>query len=96
METTPEFYTRTLAKVYADQGHYRQAAMIYRHLLEKEPDRQELRAELAEVEMILSQIGDGPARDLSPLFRRWFDLIGRYNTMQRLKRLKAGKEQDLQ
>ena len=92
METEPEFYTRTMAKVYADQGHYDQAARIYRHLLEQEPDSGEIKAELAEVEMILSQIGTGPARDLSPLFRQWFDLIGRYNTMKRLKRLQRSRD----
>jgi len=88
METSPEFYTRTMAKVYADQGHYEQSTRIYHHLLAQDPQRADLRAELAEVEMILAKIGTGPARDLSPLFRRWFDLIGRYNTMQRLKRLR--------
>ncbi|MCF8080056.1 MAG: tetratricopeptide repeat protein [Desulfobacterales bacterium] len=88
METTPEFYTRTMAKVYADQGHYDKAAEIYRHLVEKEPHRYELKAELADLEMILAQIGTGPARDLTPLFRQWFDLIGRYNSVQRLKRLR--------
>ena len=88
METTPEFYTRTMAKVYADQGHYGKAAEIYRYLIEKEPHRHELKAELADLEMILAQVGTGPARDLTPLFRQWFDLMGRYNTMQRLKRLR--------
>jgi hypothetical protein len=93
METSPEFYTRTMAKVYADQGHYEKAARIYHHLLAQDPTRADLRAELAEVEMILAKIGTGPAKDLSPLFRRWFDLIGRYNTMQRLKKLKKGKRE---
>jgi len=88
METTPEFYTRTMAKVYADQGHLDKAAEIYRHLIEKEPHRPELKTELADLEKVLSKIGTGPARDLTPLFRQWFDLIGRYNTVQRLKRLR--------
>jgi Tfp pilus assembly protein FimV len=42
MTDKPDFYTKTMAKVYADQGYLTKAAEIYRFLLKQEPDRQDL------------------------------------------------------
>ena len=47
MKEEPFFHTETMAKVLADQGHWSQAAAIYRHLLKKEPDRKDLAQALA-------------------------------------------------
>ena len=45
-----DFKTATMARVYSSQGHYEKAAEIYKHLLECEPDRQDLAMALAGVE----------------------------------------------
>jgi len=82
------FYTATMAKVYADQGHFEKSARIYRHLLKLEPDRQELKQALLEVEQKLKEEKKAPARDLTPLFEKWLDLLLRYRNRQQLKKLR--------
>ncbi|CAB5084548.1 hypothetical protein D3OALGA1CA_1412 [Olavius algarvensis associated proteobacterium Delta 3] len=87
MPTEPEFYTQTMAKVYAEQGHYQEAAEIYRHLLGKEPDRPELKEALAELDMILSEMPGQTTQKLVPLFREWIDLAFKYRNLQKLKQI---------
>ena len=55
--TGTEFHTATMARVYAQQGHYRKAADIYRHILSNEPDREDIAAELSRVEQQLDNTG---------------------------------------
>jgi len=88
MPTDPEFYTHTMAKVYAEQGHYEEASKIYRHLLEKDPDRPEFKEALAEIDMILSQTPSPSTQKLVPLFREWIDLAFKYRNLQKLKQIK--------
>jgi cytochrome c-type biogenesis protein CcmH/NrfG len=77
--------TVTLARLYAQQGHWRKAAAIYRSLLQEDPDRTELRQALAEAE---SRLAEGEPDDLAPLFREWIELLFRHDRLRRLKRLK--------
>jgi cytochrome c-type biogenesis protein CcmH/NrfG len=49
MEKETDFYTGTMAKVYADQGHWDKTAEIYRHLLRLEPERIDYLEALAEL-----------------------------------------------
>ena len=81
-----EFYTATMARVYAQQGHYGKAADIYRHLLEREPDRRELSDALAQIEEKLWEEGPKTDSDLIPLLRRWIQLLLRYRQFRRLKK----------
>ena len=75
------FYTRTMAKVYIDQGNLLKAAEIYRYLLESEPERLDLKDELSEIEKKLNEkLPDG----LSELFNRWIDLLLKYRNVQKL------------
>ncbi len=53
-------YTRTLAELYVRQGFMERAAEVYRHLLGAEPDAQDLRQRLAELE------GDEPTPTSTP------------------------------
>jgi len=87
MPTEPEFYTQTMAKVYAEQGHYSEAAKIYKHLLEKDPDQPDLKEALAEIEMILSQTPSQSTQKLVPIFREWIDLAFKYRNLQKLKQI---------
>ena len=79
------FYTRTMAKVLADQGNLRKAADIYRFLLEREPGNPELVDGLAEIETRLGEMGSD---DLVRLFRRWVELLLTHNNLEKLKKLK--------
>jgi hypothetical protein len=79
------FYTRTMAKVYADQGNLLKAAEIYRYLLKCEPEHRDLKDALSEVERKLNEKSPD---DLSKLFIKWMDLLLKYHNVQKLMRLK--------
>lgn len=83
-----DFYTGTMARVYADQGHWGKAAEIYRHLLKLEPERIDYLEALAQAERKLNTDGKRPGEALAPLFHQWFDLMLRYKNLQKLRRLK--------
>ena len=86
MTDNPDFYTKTMAKVYANQGYLTKAAEIYRFLLKQEPDRQELIDELFEIEKKLSEkVPSDPVLSLS----KWIDLMLRYNGLQKLKKIRG-------
>jgi uncharacterized membrane-anchored protein YjiN (DUF445 family) len=88
-----EFYTATMAKVYADQGYLEKAAEIYRYLLAREPGRQALRSALAAVEKQLAQAHRTASRDLSGVFEEWIDLMLRYKRLQGLKKFQRSLTQ---
>lgn len=88
MNQEVDIYTETMAKVYADQGHWSKAAEIYRHLSAKEPLRQDLAKALAEAE---NKVGDSKPKDpelLVPLFQEWIELLFKNEKLQKLKMLK--------
>jgi tetratricopeptide (TPR) repeat protein len=89
MEKETDFYTGTMAKVYADQGHWDKAAEIYRHLLRLEPERIDYLEALAEAERKLNTTGNQPVEDLALLFHQWIDLMLKYKNLQKLRRLKT-------
>jgi len=88
-----DFKTATMARVYSSQGHYEKAAEIYKHLLECEPDRQDLARAFAGVEKKLHEKAKGNNEDLAVLFSTWVDLILRYKRMRYLRKIK-GKLED--
>ena len=88
MEKETDFYTATMAKVYADQGYWEKAAEIYRHLLIYEPERNDYLEALAEAEKKSISSGKKPFEDLTPLFQQWFDLMLRYKNLQKLRKFK--------
>jgi len=79
------FYTKTMAKVYADQGKLGKAAEIYKYLLNEEPERQDLIDALAEID---KKRYEKDPEGLSQLFSTWIDLLLVYNRLQKLKKLK--------
>ena len=88
MENETDFYTGTMAKVYAGQGHWDKAAEIYRHLLRMEPERTDYLEALAEAERMLKTSGSQAVEDLASLFHQWIDLMLKYKNLQKLRRLK--------
>jgi pentatricopeptide repeat protein len=87
MDKRSDFYTETMARVYAKQGHWQKAAEIYRYLLEQDPDRLDYSRALEEVESKLATVAK-TSDDLVPLFREWLELMGHYIKLERLSRLK--------
>jgi tetratricopeptide (TPR) repeat protein len=83
-----DFKTATMARVYSSQGHYEKAAEIYKHLLESEPDRQDLAMALDEVEKKLNKKTKGSNEDLAALFSTWVDFLLSYKRMRHLKKIK--------
>ena len=77
--------TVTLARLFARQGHWKQAVDIYRGLLRQEPARDDLRRELEEAE---ARLAPRSPDDLVPLFREWIDLLLRRDRLRRLMRLR--------
>jgi hypothetical protein len=79
------FYTRTMAKVYADQGNLKKAEKIYKHLLANEPGRQDLIEALSEIEKRrLDRFPD----EMTALFNHWIDLLLLNRNFQKLSKLK--------
>ncbi|MEA1948829.1 MAG: hypothetical protein U9N83_16190 [Thermodesulfobacteriota bacterium] len=78
------FYTRTMAKVYADQGNLGKAAEIYNYLLKQEPGRQDLIDALSEIE---NRGFDKDRESLFMLFSEWIDLLIKFNGIHKLKKL---------
>ena len=83
------FYTKTMAKVYADQGKLEKAAEIYQYFLKKEPGRQDLIDALAEINK--KRLEKDPER-LGDLLSIWLDLLLRHSRLQQLKKLKISFE----
>jgi len=79
--------TVTLARLYAQQGHWEQAIGIYRTLLQENPARDDIRRELDEAAE--ARLAHRRPEDLVPLFREWIDLLFRRDRLRRLRRLKA-------
>jgi len=90
MEMTGDktFYTVTMARVYADQGKYEEAARIYRYLLDQTPDRSDLRQAL---KAVTSMLPDTPSdwHDVSDLTERWVRLMIRQNELRRLQQCRV-------
>lgn len=87
-----EIYTQTMAKIYADQGHLEKAAEIYRHLLVKEPDRQDLILASAEVEQRLQNSGRKDEAFLVSLFDQWIHMALVWKNIRRLRTLRRRME----
>ncbi len=84
MNNDKVFYTKTMAKIYADQGNLGKAAEIYRYLLELEPGRQDLIEALSEVE---KKLFEKDPEDLVKLFSKWVDLLLKHYGLHKLKKL---------
>ncbi|MBL7179343.1 MAG: hypothetical protein ABIK98_11010 [Pseudomonadota bacterium] len=78
------FYTKTMAKVYADQGKLSKAAEIYNYLLKKEPACQDLIDALSELDKKRFEKG---CQGLDDLFGTWLDLLLVHRRLQTLRKL---------
>lgn len=92
MNNQTDFYTKTMAKLYAEQGYFVKASEIYRYLLKHNPESLELNDLLSGVEKKLNEKEKKHKEILEKLFRKWVYLQLSYNRMQKLKKLKQYKE----
>lgn len=83
------FYTKTMAKIYTDQGNLVKAAEIYHFLINREPNRQDLIDALAEVE---AKLLEKRPNDLLPLIRKWVQLSLKYNRIKKIEKLRSKLE----
>lgn len=72
---SPQFYTATMAKLFAEQGYLRKAAQIYRHLVARDPDCLELREALDRLECRIAQQPAPTRKDTEMLLREWIELM---------------------
>lgn len=83
-----DIYTETMAKVYANQGHWAKAVEIYRHLVQVEPDRHDLLDALEHARQKMKEHPDTTPDKLVPLFRKWIGLLLQQEKLERLRKLR--------
>ena len=88
MNQDVDIYTETMAKVYADQGHWSKAVEIYRRLVQSEPQRQDLIDSLERARQKMEEKSDSGPENLVPLFREWIELLLHQDKLERLKKLR--------
>ncbi len=87
MVEASDLNTVTMAKIYAGQGLYENAAEIYNNLLKQDPDRHDISDALLELEKMKSASEKELKKSLVPLFSKWFDLALCNNRIELLKKL---------
>ncbi len=75
MSPSSDYYTATMARLYAEQGYLRKAAEIYRHLLAQHPADSDLSAALETVERQMALASTPTRKELELLMREWIDLL---------------------
>jgi hypothetical protein len=80
-------YTKTMARIYAEQGHLEKSVQIYRYLLEQSPERQDLRDELFELESRIAAGDKSAGTDLVPVFSNWIEAMGTMNRLRKLRKI---------
>lgn len=74
MSLNDMFKTKTMARIFAQQGQLKKAAEIYVYLLKKNPNQEEVKKQLIDIRHRLSQAGQTAAKDLRPLYEKWIAL----------------------
>jgi hypothetical protein len=81
------FMTQTMARIQEDQGCWADAAEIYRHLLNQDPQNPELRAGLRRAKSHLAARDETGEKKLAQVFEQWLDLLLLQRRALGLKRL---------
>ena len=88
MNREVDIYTATMAKVYADQGHWARAVEIYQHLAQIEPQRQDLIDDLEHARQKMEEQAETRPEKLVLLFREWIELLLQQEKLEKLKKLR--------
>jgi hypothetical protein len=75
MTESSEFYTATMARLYAEQGYLLKAAEIYRYLAAQDSKDAELKRALEDIEQEIIRRQAPTLRDAQLLLREWIDLL---------------------
>ena len=79
-------YTKTIAKLYADQGHYDKAIEIYQYLVTNFPDREDILDDFSDLKIKLQRIKTSKKPNLAVLFQQWFDLLAEYKQIKAIQK----------
>lgn len=85
MEKNDTIYTKTMAKVYVSQGHFENAARVYQHLLEKNPNQTDIRALYEGVKKTIESNRFEKKEKLGRLLEQWLNLLVRQGSLNQLK-----------
>lgn len=78
--------TATMARILAQQGYHRKAAEIYRHLLQQDPTRTDLRQALESLE----RLAPGATRPApAALLAEWIGLLLQCRRLRDVERIRA-------
>jgi hypothetical protein len=86
MTLSPALYTATMARLFAEQGYCRKAAQIYRALLLKAPERDDLRHALEELERRMAEQPTPSRKDTEMMLRDWAEMLKQTHSRARDKR----------
>ncbi len=86
MDDPAQRYTKPLATLYADQGHYDKAIEIYQYLIKKFPDRKDILDDLSDLKIKMQRIKASDKPELDVLFQEWFDLIAKYKQINAINK----------
>ena len=74
--------TRTLARLYADQGYHDKAMEAYQYLIQKFPGRKDLLDNFSEVKIRSQQVKTTNEPRLALQFQEWLDLLTKYKQVR--------------
>ena len=78
-KTNPDrFATTTLAKLYADQGHYERAMAIYRRLEDEKMAGSDIEKAIERLMTVFTNKDAKKEQDMANLFLVWIRLVKRY------------------
>ena len=78
-------YSKTQAKLYADQGFYDKAMEIYRHLINEFPEQEDLLDDISDLKMKMQQAKASKEPELAILFKQWIDLLTQYRQIHAIE-----------
>lgn len=81
--TASRYYTPTMARLYAEQGYLRKAAEIYSDLVNRHPESEDLKRELAAVEEKIRRQAHPTHKELGLMMREWLQLMAEKNRYDR-------------
>lgn len=79
-------YTKTMADIFVQQGYFQKAIEIYRYLLQREPHRRDIKDALQAAEKQAAKNYALASDNILSRFDEWFELIRKYNDLQKFKR----------
>jgi hypothetical protein len=74
--------TRTLARLYADQGYHDKAIELYQELIQKFPGRKNILDDFSEVKIRMQQVKTTNEPKLALQFQEWLDLLTKYKQVR--------------